>query len=110
MIESDVYNALKTLGYPIYPLTFPEGSEFPLLLYSVVTTTKEQPINKQDFIQTKKVFRVDIFAESYKDIKQIVEDACNVLKSLEARNFNIVEMYEDEVKLYREMIEFEILI
>lgn len=108
MIETEVYNALTGLGYKVYPLSFPEGSDFPVLIYSAVSTVKKQAINDKEFYGEYKSFRADIFARSYKKAKTIAESACLALKDIGARDFSITELYESEVKLYRQIIDFNI--
>ncbi len=107
MSETKVYQKLKTLGVDVYPFVAPQSCSYPVITYFVVSERKKQLLNAATYGEVKR-FQVDVWSNSYKEAKELKEEIVSLLVELEAEDINIQDLYEDDTKLFRELIQFYI--
>jgi len=107
MIAKDVYTQLTKLNVPVYPVKIKQGSEFPCVTYMVVADTKKNDLNANIYGANYRV-QVDIWARSYKEAKELAQSAVELLSEIKAKDINLQDLYEDEIELYRVMIDFNL--
>ena len=105
MMEKDVYELLTKTDLPVYPVKIPEDVKLPAISYMVVAGSKKQNLDTSYFGEVKR-FQVDVWAKSYKDVKDISEDIFELLNEIKAQDVVMQDLYEDEVDVYRVMIDF----
>jgi hypothetical protein len=108
LVEASVYSQLTNLGIPVYPVKIKENSKFPCITYMVVAEVDKTTENKSEIAFKSHRFQVDIFARSYKEAKELKDKAIELLLELGARDISVVDGYEDEEVLFREIIDFTI--
>ena len=107
MTEARIYQALSSLGVDVYPMVAPQDATLPCITYLVVSERKKQVLDASIWAQSKR-FQVDIWSESYKEAKELKEQAIGKLVELEAVDITARDLFEDDTKIYREIIEFYI--
>lgn len=115
MTESEVYlllknNAtLKTLvNERVYPLVAPQNVVKPYITYRVVTGLKLQCIGGQIYRGNYRM-QLDCFSLTYSNVKAIskaVEKA--LIGFLTSNDISIIDDYEDETALFKQIIDFKI--
>lgn len=105
----------------IYPLTAPEGTLVPYLIYTSSEGTYDKDLN--GFLDSKEVScELDIIDSSYSGMKSISKQVVDKLKSFEQRTVGTnglyiqeftfdddsPELYENEVNMYRKIISFRV--
>ena len=108
MLEASVYSQLTKLDVPVYPVKIKQNTQFPCVTYMVVAEVDRTAENKSEVAFKSYRFQVDIFAKSYKEAKELKDKAIELILELGASDINVVDMYEDEEMLFREMIDFTI--
>ena len=108
MIEASVYSQLTKLNIPVYPVKIKQGSDFPCATYTVVAEVDKIAENRSEVAYKIYRFQLDIFTKSYKEAKELKDKAIELLLGLGASDISVVDMYEDEEMLYRELIDFTI--
>jgi len=107
MIEATVYSQLTKTNLPVYPIKISEDVSLPAITYFVVAGSKKQNLNTGIFGEVKR-FQVDVWADSYKDAKEIGEQVVSLMQEIEAQEITMQDLYEDDTKTYRNLIEFYI--
>ena len=105
MMEQDVYELLTKTELPVYPVKIPEEVVLPAISYMVVAGNKKQNLDTSYFAEVKR-FQVDIWAKSYKEVKDISENIFVLLNEIAAQDVVMQDLYEDKVDIYRVMIDF----
>ena len=115
MTESEVHlllknNAtLKTLvNERVYPLVAPQNVVKPYITYRVVTGLKLQCMGGQIY-QGDYRMQLDCFSLTYSNVKAISEAVKNALVGfMDSNSINIMDDYENETALFRQIIDFKI--
>lgn len=108
MVEVDVYKKLTLLDIPVYPVKIKQDTTFPCAVYFVVAEIDKVAENKGEVAYKNYRIQVDIYAKSYKEVKELKDNAVELLLELGAADISVVDMYEDEEMLYRQIIDFTI--
>jgi hypothetical protein len=112
MIEQELVAHIKdnvpSLSGRFFAKMMPQNSLKPAVVYSVINDSDIETLGC--VIGSDVRFQLDIYAESYAEVKLIKEEVKQALYSFKYKPFNLSSMddYEDETKLYREMLDFKI--
>lgn len=115
MTEMQVYELLKNdigikalINARVYPLVAPQNVQKPYITYRVVTGLKIQCLGGQIF-QGDYRMQLDCFGASYANVKAISKavESC-LVGFLSSNNINIMDDFEEETKLFKQIIEFKI--
>lgn len=112
MIEAQLYTSLKDnvalVGGRVYPKLMPQDTQKPALVYGVINDRDIETLGCA--VGSSVRFQIDIYAESYSEVKAIKEQVKSALYGFEhkPREMNTLDDYEHETQLYREMIDFTI--
>lgn len=115
MTEAEVYKLLKNdtgvsaiVGSRIYPMVAPQNVAKPYITYRVITGLKFQCIGGEIY-QGNYRFQIDVWSETYSNAKAISTAVKSSLVGFMAsNNINIEDDYEDETRLFRQIIDFKI--
>lgn len=107
MTETKVYQALSALGIDVYPISAPRDASYPFATYFVVSERKKQDIGAGIYAQVQR-YQLDIWAKSYAQAKEIKEQAIEKLVELDATQISAQDLFEKEIEVYRELIQFYI--
>ena len=115
MTESDVYQLLKSnvaikalINERVYPMVAPQNVVKPYLTYQVISGLKLQCMGGQIY-QGDYRMQIDCFSLTYSNVKAISEAVKNALIGfMTSSDINIIDDYEDETKLFRQIIDFKI--
>jgi len=107
MIEKDLYAALKNVTANVYPIMMPEDVVFPAITYQVVFDGTNQTTSG---IKTSRNvrFQVDIFSKSYGEAKSLKDLVIDEVIALKGGSVSAQDLYEDELQLHRQLIDFSI--
>lgn len=111
MIEKDIRAALvaaaTSAGNRVYPLKVADGATFPAAVYTRVSTA---PVNSLDGHSGKDSVRVqiDCYAKTYDAAKTLAGEVRAAMGALKCVPINDADLYEEDVKLYRVVLEFNI--
>ncbi len=106
MIQSDLFSALSsTFSGRLYPMIAPAAVTRPFGVYSRVSDVPTT-IHAGGAHETR--IQIDIYAETYAGALSL---AANATTAINAAGFSVAEInamdeYEDDVKLYRVLLEF----
>ena len=107
MIEKDLYEALKNVCPRVYPIKMPQDTKYPVITYQVVYDGTAQSI-KGDACGRDTRLQVDVWSESYSEAKELKSLVVDEVISLGGGSISAQDLYEDEIKLYRQLIDFKI--
>lgn len=115
MTESEVYLLLKNtatikalVNERVYPLVAPQNVVKPYITYRVVTGLKLQCMGGQIY-QGDYRMQIDCFSLTYANVKAISEAVKNALVGfMDSMNISIIDDYEDESQLFKQIIDFKI--
>jgi len=90
----------------VYPLMMPQDTEFPALVYAVVSDIDHGYMLCDDGNSTR--WQVDCYAESYADAVATMEETKAALYGFAKfpHDLDTQEMYEKDTGLFRQMIDF----
>lgn len=116
MTETEVYSLLKNnatlntlISGRIYPLVAPQNVVKPYITYRVIAGKKIQCLGGKIFKGDYRM-QLDCFALSYSNAKAISQAVKNCLIGFMSSNsINIIDDYEDETQLFRQIIDFKII-
>lgn len=116
MTEMQVYELLKNdtgvkalINARVYPLVAPQNVQKPYITYRVVTGLKIQCLGGQIF-QGDYRMQLDCYSTTYSNVKAISQAVKNCLVGfLSSHNINIIDDYDDETQLFKQIIDFKIL-
>lgn len=107
MIEKQLFTALKTVCERVYPMFMPDDAVYPSITYQVVYDGANQATNGN--LSSRDVrFQVDIFSASYTEAKSLKDLVVNEVIELKGGDISSQDLYEDEQKLFRQLIDFKI--
>ena len=115
MTENDVYQLLKSnvaikalINERVYPMVAPQNVVKPYLTYRVISGLKLQCMGGQIY-QGDYRMQIDCFSLTYSNVKAISEAVKNALIGfMTSSDINIIDEYEDETKLIRQIIDFKL--
>ena len=115
MTESQVYQLLKSnvaikalINERVYPMVAPQNVVKPYITYRVVSGIKLQCMGGQIYRGNYRM-QLDCFSLTYSNVKAISEAVKNALIGfMTSSDINIIDDYEDETKLFRQIIDFKI--
>lgn len=115
MIESDLVSHLKAdvalsalVGTKIYPLLAPQNVTNPYIVYQVINDNSNQCIEGEVY-QNDTRFQIDCWSTKYSEVKAIKEAVLNSLIGFKSSNsISVMDDYEQETKLYRQLIDFKL--
>ncbi|MFK5937724.1 MAG: hypothetical protein QM497_04915 [Sulfurimonas sp.] len=107
MIEKDLFSSLKTVCDRVYPQIMPEDVVFPAIVYSVIFDGTEQSVAGEICGRTTR-FQVDIYSKSYGEVKSLKDLAIVKIVALDGGSVSAQDLYEDSIKLYRQLLDFKI--
>jgi len=111
MIEQELYTHLKenvtSVNTRIYPQIMPEDCTKPAIVYSV---SFDGDIQTLGCVVGKNIrFQIDLYSESYSEVKTIKEEIKSSLYSFKHKPLNlfVTDLYEADTKLYRQRLDFK---
>lgn len=115
MIEIDLVAHLKAdatlttlVSGRIYPLTAPQNVVKPYITYQVINGNNNQCFSGGIY-QKDIRFQIDCWSTSYSNVKAISESVVNSLIGFKSsNNINVMDSYESETLLYRQIIDFNL--
>lgn len=115
MTESEVYLLLKNnatlkalINERVYPLVAPQNVIKPYITYRVVSGLKLQCIGGQIY-QGDYRMQLDCFSLTYSNVKAISKAVENALSGfMDSNSINIIDDYEDQTALFKQIIDFKI--
>ena len=119
MLEIKLYTALSgstkitvlsSVSTRIYPLIVPQESAMPAITYARVSGGQQNDLSGYSNIENPRI-QIDCWATSYKEIKTIAENVHAVLyaaTTFKAILVSDMDLYESDVELYRETMDFKI--
>jgi len=110
MIEQELYEILKNsidlVEGRVYPQILPQSCIKPALVYTVLSDLQEQGIDGAIASNPIRV-QIDVYStKSYLQAKEIAKEVRASLVVLEAFNIHIVDGFEEEHELFRQIIQF----
>ncbi len=111
MIEEKLYTYIKDkipiLSGRIYPKLMPQDCKKPAVVYGVVNDSDVETLGcvVGNIIR----FQIDIYSFSYSEVKMIKNEIKTALYNFEYKPHNLSSMdnYEEDTKLYRDMLDFK---
>jgi hypothetical protein len=115
MIEQDLRTALlahapltSIVGQNIAALVVPEAATSPYVTYQVVVDVSNQCLQGNVY-QNSTRLQIDCWSTSYANVKAIKEAVINSLVGFKkSYNINVMDGYESETLLYRQIIDFNL--
>lgn len=113
MIESILYTHLKDevtlVDGRVYPMKMAQDSLKPALVYTVIEDSDRQFMSGSFFNSDIRI-QLDCYAESYLDVQALKAQVKEALYSFDYPPFELSsrDIYEDDTKLYRQLIDFNI--
>ena len=115
MTEAQVYNLLKNdsgvkalVNERVYPLVAPQNVLKPYITYRVINGLKIQCLGGQIF-QGDYRMQLDCYSKTYSNVKAISQAVKSCLIGfMDSHNINIMDDYEDETQLFKQIIDFKI--
>ena len=108
MIEEELYEHLQSLEIDIYPQVAKDNAKTPYLTYFLVTgRPREMPSGH--ISSTKSSWQIDIYESSSLRAKKLRESVVEKIRDfpLYSGNLSYRDGYEQRVKFFRQIIEFE---
>ena len=106
MIEIVLVSALKNIA-PLYPLLAPQNSSVPFMIYQVVHEEQNKAING-NIIDKNVVFQVDIYSNSYSEIKALKQSVLEQIVILNGSDIISKDDYDEQEQLYMQILQFKI--
>jgi len=107
MIEKDLFNTLKNVCDRVYPMMMPDDAAYPAITYQVVFDGANQATNGN--LMSRNVrFQVDIYSKSYRESKTLKDEVIASVIELGGGSISAQDLYEDELELYRQLIDLTI--
>jgi hypothetical protein len=115
MTEIQVFNLLKNnatlntlINGRIFPLVAPQNVVKPYMTYRVISGLRLQCMSGAIY-QGNFRFQIDVWGLTYSNVKAISEAVKNCLVGfMDSNNINIMDDYENETQLFRQIIDFKI--
>ncbi len=119
MLENKIYTALSgstkitvtsSVSTRIYPLIVPQESAFPVITYTRISGGKQNDLFGYSNLENPRI-QIDCWAKTYKEVKTIannVHDVMYAVTTFYAIQISDMDLYDHEVELYRESMDFSI--
>ena len=107
MIEHELFDAILEITPHVYVLMMPEEKQLPAIVYRVVHDSKKQATNGNGIGRDAR-FQIDVYAHGYWEAKTLKDEVIAKVISLGGGDISAQDLYEDETKLYRQLIDFTI--
>lgn len=115
MTESEVYLLLKNnstiktlINERVYPMVAPQNVVKPYITYQVISGLKLQCMGGQIY-QGDYRMQIDCFSLTYSNVKAMSEAVKNALVGfMDSNSINIMDDYENETALFRQIIDFKL--
>lgn len=115
MIESDLVTHLKAdtaltalVSTRIYPMVAPQNVVKPYIAYQVISDNSNQCVGGTVY-QSDVRFQLDCWSTKYSEVKAIKTAVINAITGFKSSsNISVMDDYEDETLLYRQMIDFKL--
>lgn len=114
------FSAVPGLANKVYPIMAAQGTKAPYLTYTLGGTERTQDLLGQDGL-VKSQYQLDLYHTTYASVKALKKLVVQTIKTFSLRNpggsgpyiqqvelMTDYETYEDGVKLYRGIVEFNI--
>lgn len=108
-IESGLFNLLKTIpavGSRVYPLIFPQNPTYPAIVYQRISSIDTGAMDGTESLDMAR-FQIKVYALKFSDAVA-VRDAVKAVMSGKANKLMHMSGYENDTKLYSEMIDYQI--
>jgi hypothetical protein len=113
MIEQQLTAMLETITQKVWPLTAPDGSVPPCIIYSRVSSMRIMDLSGPIGV-TVSMFRIDVYGTSYLETRAMADQVRAVLDGYTTAALNIrleqeVDLtdMEDQPRLFRTNIDFK---
>lgn len=107
MIEKDLVVSLNTICERVYPLMMPQNVVLPAMTYQVIFDGTEQSV-KGHICGRDARFQVDIYSKTYSEAKSLKQQAVDNIIDLKGGNISAQDLYDNDIQLYRQLIDFTI--
>lgn len=111
MIEETLTTHLKDnvalVSERVYPLIMPQDCAKPALVYTVVNNADQQALS--GCVSENEIrFQVDVYAESYADMKAVTTEVKSALYTFDSYPLNLSarDGFESGTELFRQIIDF----
>jgi len=111
MIEEDLY--YKLIDYVVeveervYPVVMPQNCEKPAIVYTIVSDVDEQGVNGCIAGGDVRV-QIDVYAYGYLEVKELRDLVKEAIIPLGPVDIDVRDDYEDDTKLFRQIIDFKL--
>ncbi|MGJ3501611.1 hypothetical protein PsalN5692_03886 (plasmid) [Piscirickettsia salmonis] len=112
MIE-DIYFALLSTGWPVFPLVLPKEQLLPAVTYQVIGGERRYQIDTTAYLQ-KKTLQISCIAKTYQECKILQEYITQALNNYHSEKIQLVtfeselDHYESDTKTYRTNLTFNL--
>lgn len=115
MTEKEVYTRLKndttisnSIEGRIYPLVAPQNVSHPFMTYQVIAGINLQCMGGEIY-QGDFRFQLNIYANSYGELKTVYEAVKNCLTGfMDSNSIMTFDDYDNETQLYKQVVDFKI--
>lgn len=93
----------------IYPMVAPQGTALPYVTYQRVASTVNNVLSGAPSIDNARM-QIDVWASSYAGAQALAQSIIRAMQAWPVQNvlLNNYDLYEQEVKVYRVLLEFSI--
>lgn len=108
-IESGLFDVLKTIpsvGSRVYPLILPQNPTYPAIVYQRISSFDTGTIDGTESLDMAR-FQIKAYARTFQEVIT-VRDAIKAIMSCKANKLMHMSDYENDTKLYSEMIDYQI--
>lgn len=111
MIEQALFSYICNEVGMIYPSMIPAKVTYPAMVYSIVTESDQQSLQRACYTTTYRI-QIDIYAKSYQALKQYKQRLKEALYRFEyfPHALNGYEGYESDTALFRQTLDFKIIL
>lgn len=115
MTESDLVTHLKAntaltalISGRIYPIAAPQNVAKPYLVYRVISNNSNQCLEGGIYENDVRI-QIDIWADTYSNAKVTKEAAVDAILGFKSSyNINVMDDYEQDTLLYRQILDFKL--
>ncbi|ALA26723.1 hypothetical protein AVI51_16330 (plasmid) [Piscirickettsia salmonis] len=110
MIE-DVYFALLSTGWPVFPIMLPKNQILPAVTYQVIGGDRRYSLDAQAHLQ-KKTIQISCIAKTYQECKLMQDSITEILNGYHSEKIQLItfeselDQYEQDTKTYRTNLTF----
>lgn len=104
MIYKIIMDALKPLGYPVYPLTYPGTNSTYITFFEYGESSALDTDNKEQ--RTGYYVQVDVWTKDGSLYTGLVDQVKEALTGAGLKRRSAVDLYEQETKVYHKALRF----